>query len=428
MIALLLFASFFLLLGTGMPIFAALGLSGMVTIAAAGLSVDSVPVTIYGAVTKYNLLAVPMFVLTGVLLDRSGIAKRLLALSAAIVGHGPGALAVTAVILAILMGGISGSASAIAATVGGIMTSEMVRAGYPRPFIAAVVGTAASTDILVPPGVALIVYAIMVPQVSVPEMFAAGLVPGTLCGLALIAPVYFISRLYGFGSDAGTRRPPFWRSLKEASLGLFAKVVILGGLRVGAFTPTEAGVVAACYSAFLGIVVYRTLKPRTLFDALVEAGELTGVILIILGFASVFGWALSTIGLIDPVVAWITGLPIGQYGVLTLIIILLTTAGIFLEGLPIFVIFLPLLVPIADKYHWNMVWFGIVMTFMIVVGMCVPLLSINLMIGARIAQTPIEATTRWMRWLILPMIGMLALCVAVPEVVLWFPRVSGFMK
>jgi tripartite ATP-independent transporter DctM subunit len=363
-----------------------------------------------------------MFVLTGVLLERSGVAKRLLALSAAIVGTGPGALAVTAVVLAILMGGISGSASAIAATVGGVMTSAMVRAGYPRPFIAAVVGSAASTDILVPPSVTLIVYSIMVPEASVPEMFAAGLIPGTLAGLALIVPVYAIARIYGYGSNLDQPKPPFWRSLREAFLGLFAKVVILGGLRIGAFTPTEAGVIAACYSFFIGAFVYRTIDLRDLYSSLVESAELTGIIMIIVAFASVFGWALSTIGMIDPLVTWITQLPIGEYGVLGLIVVMLIVAGIFLDGFPIFMIFLPLLVPIAKVYQWDMVWFGVIMTYMIVIGMFTPPLSVNLMIAARIANTTVEATTKWVSWMLLSMIATLILIIVFPEIVLWLPR------
>lgn len=421
MLPTLLFISFLVLLVTGMPIFAALGLSAMLTIMSAGLSMGAVPENLLGTVMKYNLLAVPMFMLTGVLLERSGIAKRLLTLASAIVGNGPGALAVTAVLLSMLMGGITGSASAICATVGAVMTSAMIRSGYPRPFIAAVVGTSSATDILVPPSVTLIVYSIMVPQASIPEMFAAGIIPGALCGLALIVPVYLLSRFYGFGSDSSEPRPPFWRSLKEASLGLFAKVVIIGGLRIGIFTPTEGGVIAVCYALILGCFVYRTINLRKLYDSMVEASELTGIIMVIVAFASAFGWTLSTIGFIDPLVTWITHLPIGQYGVLTILVVVLSIAGIFLEGLPIFTIFLPLVVPIANVFHWNMVWFGIVMCYMVMIGMFTPFMSVILMIAARIANTTIESTTKWVSWMFVSMLTTLVAIVAFPQIVLWLP-------
>jgi len=419
----ILFSSFFLLLAMGMPIFAGLGLAGMATIAAAGLNMDAVSIAVQSALMKYNLLAVPMFVLTGAILERSGIAKRLLNLSAAIVGTGPGSLAVTAVVMAILMGGISGSAAAIAATIAGVMTSAMVRAGYPRPFIAAVVGSAASTDILVPPSVTLIVYSLFVPEASVADMFAAGLIPGTLAGIALIVPVYILARIYGFGAGQNEPRPPFWPSLRDASWGLLAKVVILGGLRIGLFTPTEAGVIAVCYSLFVGTVIYRQLSWRSLYRLLVDSAELTAVIMIIVSFAGVFSWALTTIGLIAPLVQWVTSLPIGPYGVLVMIIILLIVAGIFLDGFPIFMIFLPMLVPIGKAFGWDMVWFGVIMTFMIIIGMFTPPLSVNLMIAARIAGTSVEATTKWVSWLLLSMLATLGLIIVFPEIVLWLPRV-----
>jgi len=419
----ILFSSFFLLLAMGMPIFAGLGLAGMATIAAAGLNMEAVSIAVQSALMKYNLLAVPMFVLTGAILERSGIAKRLLNLSAAIVGTGPGSLAVTAVVMAILMGGISGSAAAIAATIAGVMTSAMVRAGYPRPFIAAVVGSAASTDILVPPSVTLIVYSLFVPEASVADMFAAGIIPGTLAGIALIVPVYILARIYGFGAAQNEPRPPFWPSLRDASWGLLAKVVILGGLRIGLFTPTEAGVIAVCYSLFVGTVIYRQLSWRSLYRLLVDSAELTAVIMIIVSFAGVFSWALTTIGLIAPLVQWVTSLPIGPYGVLVMIIILLIVAGIFLDGFPIFMIFLPMLVPIGKAFGWDMVWFGVIMTFMIIIGMFTPPLSVNLMIAARIAGTSVEATTKWVSWLLLSMLATLGLIIVFPEIVLWLPRV-----
>lgn len=423
MTSFVLFSSFFLLLALGMPIFAGLGLAGMATILVAGFNMEAVSITVQTSLMKYNLLAVPMFVLTGAILERSGIAKRLLNLSAAIVGNGPGSLAVTAVMMAILMGGISGSAAAIAATIGGVMTSSMVRAGYPRPYIAAVIGSAASTDILVPPSVTLIVYSLMVPEASVADMFAAGIIPGTLAGIALIVPVYVLARIYGFGAGKTEPRPPFWASLRDASWGLLAKVVILGGLRIGLFTPTEAGVVAVCYSLFVGIVIYRQITLRSIYRLLVDSAELTAIIMIIVSFAGVFSWALTTIGLITPLVEWVTQLPIGPYGVLLMIIVLLIVAGIFLDGFPIFMIFLPLLVPVGKAFGWDMVWFGVIMTFMIIIGMFTPPLSVNLMIAARIAQTSVEATTKWVSWMLLSMLATLGLIIAFPDIVLWLPRV-----
>src|SRR5690606_8033460 len=173
------------------------------------------------------------------------------------------------------------SGPACAAAVGAVMISAMSRAGYPRPFSASIVAAGAATDILIPPSIAFIVYSILVPQASVPALFAAGMVPGILAGIALIIPAVWLSRRHNMGAnERSLPRPPFWRSLFEASWGLAAPVLILGGMRMGLFTPTEAAVVAVFYGLFVGMVVHRTIKFRDLFLILREAAELSAVIML----------------------------------------------------------------------------------------------------------------------------------------------------
>ena len=180
----------------------------------------------------------------------------------AIVGRGPGMLPMVALGVAMFLGGISGSGPANAAAVGGVMLAAMARAGYPPAYSASVIGAAAATDILIPPSIAFIVYSVMVPGASVPALFAAGMVPGVLAGLALIVPAVWMARRHGFGAGEGAQpRPPFLRALREATWGLFAPVLILGGMRAGWFTPTEAAVVAVAYGLFVGMVVYRHDPP-----------------------------------------------------------------------------------------------------------------------------------------------------------------------
>src|SRR5690606_7093328 len=195
------------------------------------------------------------------------------------------------------------------------------------------------TDILIPPSVAFIIYSVLVPGASVPALFAAGMVPGLLVGLALIVPAVWLSRRHGMGAQEGALpRPPFWRSLREASWGLAAPVLILGGMRMGWFTPTEAAVVAVFYGLFVGMAVYRTIGLRDLFVILREAAELSAVILIVVALAGIFAWSLSTLSIIDPITRAITGSGLGQWGVLALIIALLVVAGMFLDGISIFLI------------------------------------------------------------------------------------------
>lgn len=428
MAALLLFGVFVLLMLLGTPIGVALGLSGTMAIAYADLGVLSVPTSAYTGIAKYPLLAVPMFILAGLIFDRSGVAARLVRFATAIVGHGAGSLAVIAVLVSMLLGGISGSGPATAAAVAGVMMVAMTRAGYPRPFTATVIGSAASVDILIPPSVALIIYSVLVPGATVPALFAAGMIPGILAGLSLMVPAYWLSRRYGFGSEDGDRgRPPFWRSLREAAWGLFAPVLILGGMRTGIFTPTEAAVMAVIYGLFIGLAVYRSLTLRDVYELLVEGAEISGVILFVVALASIFAWAGSTLGIFDPLARAAVNAG-GEYAVLAAIMVLLLLAGMVLDGISIFLILLPLLIPIANAFGWDLVWFGILMTVNIAIGQFTPPMAVNLMVTCRLASVGIETTAGWALWFVAGMATVLVAVIVFPELALWLPRVLGYIR
>ncbi|MBK3801861.1 TRAP transporter large permease subunit [Azospirillum brasilense] len=417
-----------MLLFLGVPIGAGLALAGAVAIALEGSGFLSLSTTVYTGVAKYPLLAIPMFVLTGLIFERSGVAARLVAFALAVVGKRQGALPAVAIVVAMFMGGISGSGPATSAAVGAVMTAAMLKEGYPRAFTASVIGAAAATDILIPPSIAFIVYSILVPQASVPALFAAGIVPGILAGLALIVPAVWLSRRHGFGETArdGETRPPLWPAFREAVWGLMAPVVILGGLRGGLFTPTEAAVVAAAYGLFVGFFVYRTLTLGDLYGLLVEAAEVSGVILTVVALAGVFAWATATLGIIDPVARGILALGIGEYGVLALLIAVLVVIGMFLDGVSTFLILLPILVPIANHFQWDLVWFGVILTMKLAIGQFTPPMAVNLMVTCKIAGTTMEATVRWVGWLIVAMFVALALVAALPQLALWIPHTLGY--
>ena len=432
MIATLLFVAFLTLMFLGVPIGAALGLAGAAAIALANAESQwfgllAVPQNFYAGLGKYPLLAIPMFVLVGSIFDRSGVALRLVNFAVSIVGRGPGMLPLVAITVAMFMGGISGSGPATAAAVGGVMIAAMGRAGYPAGFSASVVAGAAATDILIPPSVAFIVYSVLVPGASVPALFAAGLFPGVLAGLALIIPTVWLARRHRMGQlEATLSRPPFWRSLREAAWGLAAPVVILGGMRMGWFTPTEAAVVAVFYGLFVGMVVHRTIGVRDLFPILREAGELSAVILVVVSLAGIFAFSLSTLGVIDPVTRAIVESGLGERGVLALIIVLLLILGMFLDGISIMLIFVPLMAPIMLHYQWDVVWFGVVLVLTIAIGQFTPPMAVNLMVSAKIAQVRMEATTRWVIWLVLAMCVAMLLVVAWPQIALWLPARLGY--
>ncbi len=432
MIATLLFVAFLGLMFIGVPIGAALGLAGATAIALANTDSQwfgllAIPQNFYAGLGKYPLLAIPMFVLVGSIFDRSGVALRLVNFAISIVGRGPGMLPLVAICVAMFLGGISGSGPATAAAVGGVMIAAMARAGYPAAFSASVVAGAAATDILIPPSVAFIVYSVLVPGASVPALFAAGMLPGILAGVALIVPTVWLARRHKMGALESTLpRPPFWRSLREASWGLAAPVVILGGMRAGWFTPTEAAVVAVFYGLFVGMVVHRTIKVRDLFSILRESGELSAVILIVVSLAGIFAFSLSTLGVIDPITRAIVSSGLNEYGVMTLLIVLLLVLGMFLDGISILLIFVPLLMPIVQHYQWDVVWFGVVLVMTVAVGQFTPPMAVNLMVSSRIANVRIEHTTRWVIWLVMAMCVAMLLVVAFPPLALWLPAKLGY--
>ncbi len=431
-IAIVLFIIFITLMLIGVPIGAALGIGGIVAITLSNLDTANygllaVPQNFYAGIAKYPLLAIPMFVLVGSIFDRSGVAERLVNFAVAIVGRGPGMLPLVAILVAMFLGGISGSGPANAAAVGGVMIAAMANAGYPRAFAASIVGAAAATDILIPPSVAFVVYSVLVPGASVPALFAAGMFPGLLAGIALIVPAVWLSRKYKMGAqEANLPRPPFWKSCKEALWGLSAPFIILGGMRAGWFTPTEAAVVAVFYGLFVGMVIYRTIKIRDLYEILLEAGETSSVILMVIALAGIFAYALSTLGVIDPLANAIAHSGIGEAGVLALIVLLLMTLGMFLDGISIFLIFVPLLLPIAQAYHWDLVWFGVVLTLKVALGQFTPPLAVNLMVACKIAGVKMEETVRWVIWLLGAFFLAMVMVLIFPPIATWLPRYLGY--
>ncbi|WP_428248746.1 TRAP transporter large permease [Ferrovibrio sp.] len=427
MIGLTIFVIFAILMTVGVPIGVALLLGGAIGIGLGNLGWMSIPNNFYPTVAKYPLLALPMFVLVGVIFDRSGVAQRLVTFAQALIGRGPGMLPVVAITVAMIFGGISGSGPASAAAVGGVMLVAMARAGYPAPFSASVIGAAAATDILIPPSIAFIVYSVLVPGASVPALFAAGIIPGVLAGLALMIPAIWLSRKHGFGAKEREQpRPPFFASLLQASWGLAAPVLILGGMRAGWFTPTEAAVVAVFYGLFVGMVVHRTIKVKDIGPILVEAAETAGIILVILGLASVFAYAVSTLGIIDPIAKAITTSGLGSTATLVIIVVILLAAGMVLDGVSIFLIFIPILMPLMRAFNWDPVWFGVLLTYMVAIGQFTPPMAVNLMVASKLAGISIEKTVPWVMWFVLAMMVLLVSFIAFPPLVTWLPKYLGY--
>jgi tripartite ATP-independent transporter DctM subunit len=325
-----------------------------------------------------------------------------------------------------VLGGISGSGAADAAAVATVMGASLAAQGYPRPYSAGLIACAGATAVLIPPSLPFIVYAVLVPGVSVPDLFVGGLVPGLLVGIALMAPAVFLAKRGGFGLPvAGATRPGIAKAAKDAAWGLAAPVVILGGLRTGAFTPTEAAVVAVFYGFFVGVFVYRTLTPAKIVDVLREGGEISAVVLIIVALASVFAHAGSTLGAFDALAKALIAFTRSEVLMLLLVNGLIVIAGMLLDAISIFLVFLPILLPIARVFQWDLTWFGIMLTVNLAIGSCTPPMAVNLMVTCRILGCSMESTVPWIAWFVGSMIVALLLVTFVPEIALFLPRLMA---
>ena len=423
----LLFGSFVALMCAAVPLAVALGLSGVAVILAAKMGIMSVPNTVYAGIAKYPLIAIPVFILAGMIFERSGVAGRLVRLAEALVGKRAGGLAIAAVLVCMVLGGISGSGPADAAAVGAILIPAMTRVGYPKAFSASLIAAGGSTAIVIPPSIALIIYSVLVPQASVPALFAAGLIPGLLCGATLMLVALVFSRTNGWGANDPEPAPPLWQSFKEAGWGLLAPVIILGGMRSGAFTPTEAAVVAVAYGLIVGLAIYRSMNWRQVWDLLAEAAEISAVILFMVGLAALFGWAVDTIGVFNQFAKWLTSTGTSETTVLLAITFMLLVAGTALDATATYFVFLPFLLPVAQVYQWDLVWLGIVMTINVAIGQFTPPTAVNLMVTCRLAGIPIEATLKWCGWLVAAMMATLLVLTFVPQIVLFLPRWLGYL-
>lgn len=426
---LLMIGSFLLALLLGVPVAIALGLGGVVGILT-GLSPDmlaTLGTNTYNSVAKYPLIAIPLFILTGLIFERAGVAASLVRFAQAIIGPRHGGLAVVAVLVCLIMGGMSGSGPADAAAVAMVMLPSMRKAGYPQPFSATLIAASSSTAILIPPSIALILYSIVVPGVDLRALFAAGLFPGILAGLSLLVPAMLLARKYGWEDPEASERPPLWESFKAALPALFAPVIILGGLRSGLFTPTEAAVVAVTYGVIVGSLIYRNLGLKDLFNLITEAAVTSGVVMLIIALAGIFAWAGTTLGTFQHLAEGLLSLSDNGWVLLLLVMLLVLLAGMLLDAVSIYLILIPILLPLMNHFGWNPVWFGILLAMNIAIGQFTPPVAVNLMVTTRIAQIRLEHTMGWALVFIAAMACSLLLVMLVPGIALWLPEKLGYV-
>jgi tripartite ATP-independent transporter DctM subunit len=428
--ALVLAGSFALLLGLGVPVAFALGLA-----AAAGLlvSVDAGPALTTLAqqsatgLDSFALLAIPLFVLSGQLMNRGGVARRLVDLGKALAGSLPGGLAWVNVVACTLFGAISGSAVAATAAIGGFMTPQMTRAGYDREYAAAVNLTSSTTGLLIPPSNILIVYALASGGASVAALFLAGYLPGLLVAASIGVTAGWLAVRRGYPRPAAASARQLGRHLLAAlpSLGLI--VLVMGGIVAGIFTATEAAGVAVLYALILTVGVHRELRLRDLPQVLVEAATTTGVVMLLIGASMALSWVLAYERIPQAAAEALLALGGSELVVLLLINLLLLVVGAVLDMTPAVLIFTPIFLPVVTELGMDPVHFGIVMVLNLCIGLCTPPVGTVLFVGLGVAGASLGPTLRYLVPLYVAMLVGLAVVTLAPELSLWLPRQFGFL-
>lgn len=422
-----LFLGFFLLLLLGAPIAVAIAVPSFLVIWGAGLGTPVIAPNFFAGIAKFPLLAIPLFILAGFILERCGISQRIIRFANILLGRRRGGLAIVAIAVCVFFGGVSGSGPADSAAIGAILIPAMFAQGYSRGYSAALIAAAGSTAIIVPPSIALIIYG-AITNTSVPALFAAGAIPGFLAGMSLLIPAIWIARKKGYGSEQeGKEDIGLWASFLDAFWGLLAPVIILGGLYGGIFTPTEAAVVAVFYSLLLGFVIYRSLSLKTAYQILVDASEASAIVMLIVAFAGLFSWAGSTVGILDDLAGMVMGVSTSEWVVLLVINLLIFVGGMLIDAISIFYIFLPIFLPIMGHYGWDPVWFGVVMTLNLAIGQFTPPVAVNLYVTTQLAGIRLEQTFRAVWPMVLAMIVALVVVVAFPALSLFIPQFFGLI-
>ena len=416
---------FLALLALNVPVAVCLGLAAVVAVA----SIGDVPTAYLVAqrvatgVASFPLLAIPFFVLSGLLMGAGGMARRLIDLAAALVGRLPGGLAYVNTLTCMLFGAVSGSAAAAVSSIGGFMIPQMVAKGYRREFSVALTATSATTGLLIPPSNIMIVYAVVAGNVSVASLFMAGVVPGMIVGLAIMAAAFVYNRVSG--SYQRIEPPPLLPALGAALPSLMLIVIVLGGILGGVFSATEASAIAVAYALIVGAGLYREIALRQLPDILLRSARTTSVVMLLVGTSQAISWALAYERI--PQTASAALLDVSQNPVVILLIVnaLLLVVGMFMDMTPAVLVFTPLLLPAAIGLGVDPVHFGIIMIANLCIGLCTPPVGTCLFVGCSVGRTTIARVAPPAIPIFIAMAVALLLITYIPALSLALPRWLG---
>ncbi|WP_298057685.1 TRAP transporter large permease subunit [uncultured Campylobacter sp.] len=417
-----LFISLFGLMLIGVPVAVSLGASTVLTMLLfTDLDIAAMPQLIFDGINKFALMAIPMFILAGNLLSKGGSARRIIDFAKSMVGHLPGGLPMSAIFACVIFAAVSGSSPATVVAIGSIMFVAIKEAGYPKEYAVGGITTAGSLGILIPPSVVMIVYGVTA-EVSIAQLFMAGVVPGLMLGGMMIAQTYIGAKRLGF--KATTPEPWSERVKKfgKAFWALLIVVVVIGGIYGGIFTPTEAAAASAIYALIISLFVYKDIKFKDLWDICLESAITTAMIFFIIANAVVFAYLLTSENIPQTIADSILAANIGKIGFLIIVNILLFIMGQFMEPSSVVMIMVPLLLPIATALGVDPVHFGILLIVNMEIGMITPPVGLNLFVASGLTGMNLkDVIVACLPWTLTLFIGLI-LVTYIPEISLWLPN------
>jgi tripartite ATP-independent transporter DctM subunit len=370
-------------------------------------------------IDSFPLMAVPFFILAGNLMEAGGISRRLVEFAKAVIGGVQGGLACSCVLTCMIFASVSGSSVATTFAIGAIIIPAMIRHGYPTPFAAALQATSAELGVIIPPSIPMILYGVSA-EVSIGELFVAGIGPGLLIGGVLTLFVYVTCKLKGWGKQDGDERMRLATATKDAALALLMPVIILGGIYRGVFTPTEASVVAVFYAALLGLVVYRAISIRDLAPILRKSVISSAMIMFIIATAGLFSFLITRAGVPAAIGAWIAGVIESKAAFLLAVNAFLFIVGMFIETSAAIIVLAPILVPVALQFGVDPVHFGLVMVVNLALGMITPPFGVNLFAACQVARISLERIVPRLAPFVLTVLACLMIITYVPQISLFF--------
>lgn len=426
--AFLLFSSFAIFLVFQMPVSFALAMSSMTALGfASDISLISIIQRMYTSSSSFTLVAIPFFILAGGFMENGGISRRLVKFASCMVGHIRGGLTFASILGAMFFAGISGAAAADTAAVGSILIPAMIKKGYGKDVATSVMATAGSIGIIIPPSIPMILLGVTA-NISIGALFAGGILPGILMGVALMVTSYIFAVVRKLEPEPRASLKEIWNAFKDAILAIMTMVIIVGGIVGGIFTPSEASVVAAIYAFIVGMFIYKELKMKDLPKILLSTATTTGVVVLCIAAASSFGWILTAESIPAKISEFIFGVSTNKWIILFLVNGLMLFMGTFLDITPIIIIVIPIVFPIIMKLGIHPIHFGLMTIVNMAIGQCTPPVGITLFVSTGISEASLgEVLGTYLKY-ILTMIIVLTLITFIPAITTFLPRVLGYIK